>query len=255
MTKIIDTFIFYNELTMLKFRLTELYDIVDYFVIVESTYTHSGKKKELYFEKNKDFLTPKFNDKIIHIIVEDMPNDGNAWHNENHHRRCIDRGIKKLNLNDDDIIIITDCDEIPNAKTLSRFKHNGIDNEIYSLNMEMYYYNLECRGTDWRHPKILTYQKYKDSNDPQAIRMSSARSINNGGWHFSYFGDVNFIKNKIQNFAHQEYNNDKFLDDEKIKMQIESCGDLFFRKNNPHSFKRVKIEENKNLPKNYKMLL
>ena len=257
MVKIVDTFIFYNELKMLKFRLTELYDVVDHFVIVESTHTHSGKEKELFFEKNKeDFI--KFKDKIIHIVVNDMPNNGYSWDNENHQRICIDRGIKKLNLDKNDIIIITDCDEIPNVKTLSHLKKTGIGEQIYSLHMEMYYYNLECRGKDyiWTHPKLLTYQKYQESNNPQDIRMGPAHGINNGGWHFSYFGDIDFIKNKIQNFAHQEFNNPKYLDNKKIEEQIRNCDDLYFRNNRKmHNFQKFKIEDNQNLPCYYKMLL
>ena len=187
-----------------------------------------------------------------------MPNDGNAWNNEFHQRKCIDRGIDQLSLNKEDIITITDCDEIPNYKILSDLKKNGLGEEIYIMEMELYYYNLECRGKDyiWPLAKILKYQKYLDTKNPQYIRNNSNGIIKNGGWHFSYFGDVSFIKNKIQNFSHQEFNDDRFLDDELIKRQIHKCDDLFLRDNkNFHNFQKIKLEENENLPKNYKMLL
>jgi len=100
--KIIDCFTFYNELKMLEFRLAELNDDVDYFVLVESTFTHTGNKKDLFFEKNKN-LYSKYLHKIIHIIVDDMPNTENAWDNEKYQRKCINRGIQQLTLNEDDV--------------------------------------------------------------------------------------------------------------------------------------------------------
>jgi beta-1,4-mannosyl-glycoprotein beta-1,4-N-acetylglucosaminyltransferase len=255
--KIVDTFTFYNELKMLEFRLEELHEVVDYFVIVEATYTHSGKEKELYFDKDKELFS-KYLDKIIHIIVDDMPNDGNSWNNENHQRRCIHRGIEKLNLNNTDIIIVSDCDEIPDTNVLNKIKKYGI-NDVYSLVMDMYYYNLCCKGTQWYHSKILNYETYnKLGADCEKIRMLHNTAIKGikCGWHFSYFGGVEFIKNKIKNFAHQEYNNDNYLDDKKIEQQIKNCDDLFFRNNKDnHNFKRVEICDNDYLPENHHMLL
>ena len=67
--KIIDCFLFYNELELLKFKLKELNDIVDYFVLIESKYTFVGNEKELYYEKNK-VLFSEYNHKIIHVIHE-----------------------------------------------------------------------------------------------------------------------------------------------------------------------------------------
>ena len=124
--------------------------------------------------------------------------------------------------------------------------------------MDMYYYNLECRGQDyiWRHAKILKYNNYRENNDPQDIRMKYVPGFKNGGWHFSYFGDIDFIKNKIKNFSHQEFNNSNYLDDKKIQEQIDNCDDLYFRDNvNNHNLKKIKIKDNNNLPQHYKMLL
>ena len=256
--KIIDCFTFYNELEMLFFRLTELYDVVDYFVIVEAAHTHSGKEKGLFFSENKNKYS-KFLDKIIHVVVSDMPNTDNSWDNENYQRNCIDRGIKVLKLSDEDLIIISDCDEIPDVNTLSTIKNNNIIlDDSHSLQMDMYYYNMMCRGDKWYRAKIIPYNKYKNINLPEEIRMKypSPKILLQGGWHFSYFGGIEFIKNKIQNFSHQEFNNETYLDDEKIKKQIENCDDLFFRENeNFHNFKKISIDENTYLPINYKLLL
>ena len=102
--KVIDCFIFYNELDLLNYRLNILYDIVDYFIIVESTHTFVGKEKPLFYNENKH-LFEKFNDKIIHIIVADFPHkypninisNGEQWNNERFQRDQIKKGIKPNN--------------------------------------------------------------------------------------------------------------------------------------------------------------
>jgi len=113
--KVYDCFTFYNELDLLEIRLNELNLVVDYFVIVEATKTQTGIPKKLYFNENKERYKP-FNRKIIHVIVNDMPDiaKNGPWILENHQRNQIIRGL--INCNDNDIIFISDLDEIPNKK-------------------------------------------------------------------------------------------------------------------------------------------
>ena len=127
--KIVDTFIFYNEIDMLKFRLIELNDYVDYFVLVEATHTFAGNPKKLYFNENKDIFA-KYKDKIIHIVVGDIPNTTNASDRERHQRNCIKIGVDRLNLLEKDVIIISDVDEIPNTSLLDDIKKTGMFNGI-----------------------------------------------------------------------------------------------------------------------------
>ena len=253
--KIIDCFTFYNELDMLELRLNELNEVVDYFVLVECVKTHANNDKELYFENNKHRFS-KFLEKIIHIIVKDnIPQTSNAWDIENYQRRGIDQGIKQLHLNSDDLIIIADLDEIPDADTLQHLKNTNGINGVYSMEMDLYYYNLNCKyNYKWYHAKILNFGNY--NNDPQSVRDWGPK-VNGGikkcGWHLSYFGDVEFIKNKIRNFAHQEFNNEFILNDERILKQIQSNGDLYGRDTpTSSSFNYVDIHDNTYLPHKYK---
>ena len=257
--KIIDCFTFYNELKMLEFRLAELNDDVDYFVLVESTFTHTGNKKDLYFEKNKN-LYSKYLHKIIHIIVDDMPNTENAWDNEKYQRKCINRGIQQLTLNDDDVIIISDVDEVPDTETLQKIKNKRIIiDDLYNLEQVMYYYNITNRNKKfWYHAKVVNYHQYCKKYNHECDRMrltklGRRKNISNGGWHFSYFMSEEKIANKIKNFGHQEFNNDEFTDVESIKQKIKSGEDLFSR--GKVGWENIKIEENAYLPKNYQMLL
>ena len=124
--KIIDCFIFYNELDLLYYRLSLLNDIVDYFIIVESTHTFTGIPKQLFYNENKE-MYKEFNEKIIHIILEDFPFKvpniniftNQPWQNEYYQRNSIKKGIDVIldKLNDNDIILSSDLDEIPDPNT------------------------------------------------------------------------------------------------------------------------------------------
>lgn len=264
--QIIDCFTFYNEIDMLKFRLNYLYDYIDKFVISEALLTHSGMEKKLYFNENKH-LFEKYKDKIIHVIV-DLPKDDinksvteNAWTREKLQRNLLDRGLQQLNLNDNDVIIISDVDEIPDRNTLSALRQvEKIEDIAYAFEQDMYYYNLTCKGKNkWYHPKFVLYQAYKNVYDRMLdnIRMTNMYGIvKNGGWHFSYFGDVNFIQNKIKNFAHQEFNDEKYWGESNILKQIQNCGDLYLRDNEGSTnFEYCDVKDNTYLPATYEELL
>lgn len=256
--RIIDCFTFYNEMDLLKYRLKTLSNVVDFFVIVESTHTHTGNEKSLLFNENKH-LFDDIKDKIIHIIVDDFqykyPNmnvhNSDQWKNENFQRNSISRGLNTINLNNDDLIIISDLDEIPDTRILSDIK-NGIYTvaDINTLDMDLYYYNLNTKlPIIWDKCKILSYRKYKDLNVLcNDIRFINAPSILNAGWHLSYFGDSKFIQNKINNFGHQEYNHDTYTNLKDITERVNNHSDIY---NRGTKFVFIEIKDNYNLPIDY----
>uniref|UniRef100_A0A6C0EV70 Glycosyltransferase 2-like domain-containing protein n=1 Tax=viral metagenome TaxID=1070528 RepID=A0A6C0EV70_9ZZZZ len=205
--KIIDCFTFYNELDILTYRLNLLNDVVDYFVLVEANHTHCGNKKKLFFNENKHLYT-KFQNKIIHIVV-DLPYtneiinnaNGNQWINEKFQRNAIRQGLSQIHMDSTDLIIISDVDEIPDPNTLKSIKSNYININILRLEQDLYYYNLNSkRDEKWYHSKIISYKKYKELNiNCDNIRFMNCDTLVNGGWCLSYFGSPNFIKNKIDN--------------------------------------------------------
>lgn len=256
--KIVDCFLFYNELKMLEFRLKELNDIVDYFVVVESTVTFTNKPKLLHYYRNAD-LFQEYKDKIIHIIVDDSPNIDTPWDIEYYQRQCICRGIEKIQLNDEDVIILTDVDEIPNKNILKNVKDKKIIvDKTYGLAMDIYTYNFYNKSPDrvWSFPKFFNYAIYKFFQETY-YTLNHVRcnhdfyTFQNGGWHLTYFGDNEFIKNKITAFSHQEFNKKEYLNDDYINKRIKSNLCLFDDTNYVH----IPLEENNFLPENYKMLL
>jgi beta-1,4-mannosyl-glycoprotein beta-1,4-N-acetylglucosaminyltransferase len=263
--KIIDCFIFYNEIDLLNYRLNTLDEVVDYFIIVESTHTHRGFKKEMFFEKNKE-LFEKFENKIINIIVDDFPYKypnvniklNQQWENERYQRNCINKGLEKINLDCSDIIIITDVDEIPDREMLKKIKNNEIDIQINELEMDLYYCNLNHKkNSKWPSARIIKYKMYKTlSLNCNDIRFYNCPKIVNAGWHLSYFGDSSFIQNKIKNMAHQEFNNENFTNIDKINKRIENFCDIFDRDNEIHNkVIKISVKDNNRLPYEYEKYL
>jgi beta-1,4-mannosyl-glycoprotein beta-1,4-N-acetylglucosaminyltransferase len=227
---------------------------------VEARQTHTGRDKPLFFEENKQ-IYEKFREKIIHHVV-DLPykyenenkniTSEEVWLNENFQRNVISECLySKINMSESDIIIISDLDEICNPNILYNIKEGSISVGINSLEMDLYYYNLNTISTTkCRTAKIMKYTKYLESNKNFTdIRLQSSFPILSGGWHLSYFGDEHFISNKIKNFAHTEFNLPEITDLECIKEKIKNHGDLYNRFN--EQFLKIEIKDNMNLPFKY----
>lgn len=260
---LIDCFTFFNELDMLEYRLHTLCDTVDWFVLVEAAYTHKGAEKPFYYEENKERFA-KFHHKIIHVKVYDMPNTANAWDNENHQRRCIGRGLEQLNLKSSDLLIISDVDEIPNKKKLQDLCKRVVQDPVSifaSLLMDMYYYTLNCKIEVWGYTRVLTYDLFCSvfNKDAQVARMLPPtlksqvpyQDIEDAGWHLSYFGNSDFIQNKLNHFGHQEFNTPELNNKEVLSKCIEYNFNFVTRKQIPF----LALTENPNLPTDLQLLL
>ena len=259
--KIVDCFIFYNEFDLLKYRLHLLNEVVDYFILVESTHTHVGTEKQLYYQENKH-LFEKFNHKIIHIIVNDFPyqypnmnvKKQHQWVNEKFQRNAISRGIQLLDtLDPSDVIIITDVDEIPDPRVLESIQLEKRKVDLHTLQMDFYYYNLRTQQQlEWTSGKMISYEKYKELRATcDDIRFMKCPMIK-CGWHLSYFGDESFISNKIKHFTHQELNNAMCTNEIHIAYSVQQQMDLYGR---PLVLKNIPLEENPYLPPNYSVYL
>ena len=264
--KIIDSFIFYNELTLLKYRLSVLNDYVDKFVLVEATHTHSGDAKPLYYDINKDMFK-EFQDKIVHVVVKDFPfqshvGDDRSWKNENFHRNCIKRGIDSLSLNPEDLIFTSDLDEIADPGMLMKLRRQELQYDPNNLNrcqLDMYYYNLNTKLKDpWYGLKLISFSAYKmiglTFQDMRTWEWTHPVNIvPNAGWHFSYFGDAKQIQSKLKNFAHQEFNYDRFTNLESIEKNINAGTDILYR--DGFELFHIPIKENTRLPPKYDVYL
>jgi len=222
---IYDCFMFYNELELLEIRLNELNEFVDKFIIVESSKTFTNQPKKLFFEENKEKFAA-FKDKIIHIVTDEFTECNSAWECEIFQRNAIEKGLE--NCKPDDIIIISDVDEIPNAKTLMNCKNSEGIKVLKQKQYNFYLNYINDKETYWlRGPRVLFYKDFNKSADE--IRNTQGQIIENGGWHFSFLGGIQKVKDKVKSFSHQEYNNEYYLNEERLTSLILNGADIFER--------------------------
>ena len=227
--KIYDCFMYFDEDIVLDVRLNFLNEFVDQFVIIESEYNHRGEKRVPLFKIDK---FKKYKDKIKYILINDIPpgieiiDKGdkdvyrksifNASKRENLQRNQILKGLTEAN--EEDWIIISDLDEIPN---LSKINLKNTKDKLIFFNQHMMYYkfNLKLNDYIWVGSKAC---KMKNLQSPQWIRdiknknygwwridiFFSNRKYNNilfveeGGWHFSYLKNPKDIEKKLKSYLH-----------------------------------------------------
>lgn len=226
---IIVGFTFYNELDMLELHLEELYDVVDRFIIVEAKQTFRGNPKPLYYEDNIERYR-KYVDKIVHIVVYDMPVENDARAREWFQRDSIAGGVKAIDgFHADDVIIICDVDEVLRAesigKIMSSFKSNP-NTMTVRLGMRFMYYNFNTvLPTHWT--RVIAAKVHLLSNySCQQLRRQQIQGeifVENAGWHMSYFGDAKFIKNKLHNFS---YSGDEYNDETRCNTTNDTTNDI-----------------------------
>ena len=229
--KIYDCSMFFDEEMILDLRLNIMDKYVDKFVITESTYMHSGKPKKLNFDINK-FL--KFKDKIIYIVVDNPPPDileidesddqntketkktFNAAKRELYQIGKTRDGLSKAAS--DDLIIVSDVDEIPN---LDKLNFNSINNKLIFFKQKMFYYKLNlqnkvmpwygskaCRKKFFKSPQWLRsiknkkYPKWRLDTFFSDLKYTDIYFVNNGGWHFTNVREPEDLEKKLLNFLH-----------------------------------------------------
>lgn len=222
---IYDCFTFFNETKLLKARLQYLHNAVDFFVISECNYTHSGKPKAFLFDI-ADY--EQYRDKIIYLkFCLDKP-DENAWVTEHNQRSYLINGLK--DVNPDDIIIVSDIDEIPNRELLKSFDSN--DPKAFSQRFSYYYINCLSESADsWWNGSVIFKVSSLDSWSIEQMRgrRNVWDRIPNGGWHFSYLGGIEAIRTKIESFAHTELDVPGFKSDGHLQYCLDGGHDLFNR--------------------------
>ena len=231
--KIYDCFMYFDEEVVVDVRLNTLNQFVDYFVIVESRFTHKGASRQLKFNHKK---FEKFKDKIIYIVDEEIYSQTekikiddsedeksrktifNAAYRENGQRNLISKGLEGANK--EDFIMISDVDEIPK---LSGLNFNTLKEKIILFKQDMFYYkfNLKLPNLIWTGTKAC---RKKNLVNPQWLRnikdrkypffridtffsntkYTSIKIINDGGWHFSNIKTPKEIEFKLRSYLHHK---------------------------------------------------
>lgn len=237
--KVFDCFIFFNEIDVLKMRLAELYEHVDYFVLCEATSTFQGAAKPLFFQNHKAQFEQYLN-KIVHVVVDDMPqiddapNDGksmehsqSAWNREHFQRGALRRGIAQAKP--DDVIIITDCDEIPSQETI-RYLRKESGYFILDMAMYQFYLNMCAIPSGWRKPFAYTFALDSVVGDYSYIRTHEIESfekfsesnhyVADAGWHFTFLGGEENVRSKLKAYSHTDGWQRRMWDEETLREQM-----------------------------------
>jgi len=248
--KIFDCITFFEENRHADLRFNILNDYVDYFVICEGLFDHKGKKKKINFNINN---YPKFKNKIIHIICPKFPKKISPWERQAYQRDYI---LKKIEIaKDNDLILFSDPDEIPNPK---KIKTLILKKKYVIFLQNLYYYKINLQdinlGNNWEGTRgclkknlySINYMRQKVLKKNLKYKFwridkeKNIQIINDGGWHFSYLLTPCEIQRKIKSFAHTEYNKNKYTNLKIIKNKIKKKLDLF---NRNIFFKKKKLDE------------
>ena len=230
--KVYDCFTFFNELDLLEIRLQELYNTVDYFVIAEANMSHSGKPKTHILKENWERFKP-WQDKIRLIEVNDFPETNISWVREKFQRDALVRGL--YDVDNEDVIIVSDLDEIPRAEIIEMIKEDENKYERYVLQVPLFRYKFNF--LKWHTPVINNQmivtrahvftnpERERDYTHAWLPPAPDVVYIEHAGWHFSYLGDDKNAVHKLQNFAHTEQNIPEIVDKFSIDVMIKNkCG-------------------------------
>lgn len=215
--KVYDCFIFNNENHILDIRLNELNKFVDYFIIIEFGETHQGKKKKQLIDKN---ILKNFEKKVRYFFIEKFEKINDSWGRENFQRNCLNLGL--YDALDEDLIIVSDVDEIPN---LMNINFNDINDYVFAFSHTHYMYKLNLiRKNSWIGSKLCkkkifispqwlrslkVHKKYKFYRVDKILSKTyypKFKIINNSGWHFGWLKNTNEIIEKLASYAHTEHN-------------------------------------------------
>jgi beta-1,4-mannosyl-glycoprotein beta-1,4-N-acetylglucosaminyltransferase len=224
--KIYDCFTYYNEEDMAKIRFQELSDVVDYFVVVESSQTFTGKPKPFYFD-DLSSSTDQWKEKIIRIKIDFPDGLKTSWEREFYQRNAIAQIVDRLD--DSDVVVISDADEIVKSSLLKKITEYTLPARI---DVKQYFWNFNWQVPphcdQGARPVVCTKYNLK-KNTPQELRSMTLPVIPDGGWHFSFFGESDKVRNKIESFAHTEYNSEEYKNSEAILYRIQNGIDPFDR--------------------------
>lgn len=257
--KVYDCIPFFDELDILEIRMEMLNDIVDYFVVQESNKTFQGNDKPFYYQENKERFK-KFEHKVINIVFTD--DKGSAWNNwdrDLNHKNNLSTAL--THCDDNDIILLSDTDEIPNPIVLkdlieNKFKQDHLyvfaEQEYCCYYLDAYIVNVPWFGTkvtNWGLLKRYSFDNFNHVREPNCkfnvenpgkyIRIEKKDYDMSIGWHYTNLGGLDKVIRKFKSYSHQEYNYPEFL--ASIKNKIKNLTDIIGRS----GFDAVKIKFDK----------
>jgi beta-1,4-mannosyl-glycoprotein beta-1,4-N-acetylglucosaminyltransferase len=228
----------FNELDIAEIRIQENWDTTDYFVIAEASHTHAGNPKPYYLLENWERFKP-YESKIRRIQIDEsleeqrkqFPKETDEWVREKYQRFALQKGLH--DMQPEDLIIISDCDEVPRSEMIEMIKEDTNDYDRYILNVPHFHFRLNymrvspvsvfanilvCRGRAFTNP-----MREREHVFPWVPTPPDTVFIDHGGWHWSDFGNDEHVINKMKSFCHLDQNNKDIIESlKKLDWLIEN---------------------------------
>lgn len=228
MTKVIDSFLFTHEFDLLELRLRLLWNHVDKFILMEGDHNFANQPKPMRFhEQAERFAWAKEKLEVIQHVGKFKDYQGELsvpgeLYVEHQHRQYLYDTVKSMSFDEDDILLISDVDEIPSREAINWFKEADFESPTL-CKQEFYYYNIKChRGKKWDGTIASRFGYNLGSIGSQRGRRNKMPFIDeNCGWHFAHFFDTDGIREKLKHSSHQGYNDKEFNSDEHLKKCIQ----------------------------------
>lgn len=216
--RVFDFFMFNNELDLLEIRLNELKDVVDTFVLVESTWTFTNMPKIAVYNQTKDRFK-QFHDKIIHLLVQTQDNRNVIpMERERKLRAKMWDGLFMLGAREGDLLIVADTDEIPRSEVIKLFKYCEGFPQRQQLQMRNYMFSFEFQMRDTNNVPSLRVINGSDLNNLFSHRRVGDMLVADAGWHCSYcLKYVEDIIEKMEAYSHA----DQATKDSKNKLHLQ----------------------------------
>lgn len=239
MTKVLDAFLFTHEFDLLELRLRTLWPVVDKFLLMEGDHNFANKPKEMQFAEmkkrtawgaNKRFAWAE--DKLIHIQhtgkfkdyvfdpADPTPYGGGELFVEHQHRQALyDYAKNTPQFEPEDILLISDVDEIPSVEIINKLKNGSGFPSPYLMHQDFYYYNIKShRGRRWHGTMAMRFgHNLGDVGAARSKRKRMSYVDKNCGWHLAHFYSVEDIAEKLKHSSHQHYNTPEYADAAYLK--------------------------------------
>lgn len=225
---IFDCFLYAGERSLLKIRCEELHllsgiGVQVKHVAIESKYTFTGRERKFSLT-----LAEMQTYGIDWNPLSDLPYS-DPWMNEQRQRNAIKSALVNLGAKDDDIVIISDVDEIPRTYAIQHYRQSM---GLVALQMDVYcfFLNTIAERQAWRHPKIMSWAYLKDKTPNEVRNGGFNLALMHGGWHFTSMGGPKAVMNKLDSFSHQEPEVQKFNNFDLLESMMDSGTSLWGNK-------------------------
>ncbi|KAL1314763.1 hypothetical protein HN51_041585 [Arachis hypogaea] len=237
--RVFDAVLFSNEIDMLTIRWNEMYPYITQFVLLESNSTFTGLMKPLVFARNRSkfkFVEPRL---TYGVIGGRFKKRENPFVEEAYQRVALDQLLRIAGIEDDDLLIMSDVDEIPSAHTINLLRWCDDIPSVLHLQLRNYLYSYEffVDNKSWR----ASIHRYVPGKTRYAHYRQGELLLSDAGWHCSFcFRHISQFIFKMKAYSHTDrVRFSRYLSPERIQDIICRGADLFDMLPEEYTFREI----------------